>query len=202
MPTIKIIGPYRFFFYSGDKDEPPHIHVERDNHIAKFWLLPVRLQNSGRFKRKELNRIQKLVKENQRLFLEKRKGMSILVSEIQAVKAQEVNITDDTLSIDLDDGRTILVPLAWYPRLWYGRDKERQNWRLIGDGDGIHWPDLDEDIGVAGLLLGKRSGESQRSLNRWLEKRTQLRPGHWADDNLPEIHNIQNFSSVRAALGT
>ena len=70
MPTVKIIGPYRFFFYSGDRDEPPHIHVERDNHTAKFWLQPVRLQNSGRFKRKELNQIQKLVEENQTLFLE------------------------------------------------------------------------------------------------------------------------------------
>ena len=70
MPTVKIIGPYRFFFYSGDRDEPAHIHVERDNHTAKFWLQPVRLQNSGRFTRKELNRIQKLVEENQTLFLE------------------------------------------------------------------------------------------------------------------------------------
>ncbi len=70
MPTVKIIGPYRFFFYSGDSDEPAHIHVERDNHIAKFWLQPVRLQNSGRLKRKDLNRIQKLVEENQAEFLE------------------------------------------------------------------------------------------------------------------------------------
>ena len=70
MPTVKIIGPYRFFFYSGDRDEPPHIHIERDNHIAKYWLQPVRLQNSGRFNRKELNRIQKLVEENHIEFLE------------------------------------------------------------------------------------------------------------------------------------
>lgn len=71
MPTVLIHGPYRFFFYAGDKDEPPHIHIERDNHIAKFWLQPVRQQKSGRFKRSELNRIQKLVEENQTLFLEK-----------------------------------------------------------------------------------------------------------------------------------
>ncbi len=70
MPTVKIIGPYRFFFYSGDRDEPPHIHVERDDQTAKFWLQPVRLQNSGGFKSKQLNRIQKLVEENQTLFLE------------------------------------------------------------------------------------------------------------------------------------
>jgi len=81
------------------------------------------------------------------------------------------DVTDDTLSVDLDDGRTISVPLAWYPRLWHGKPDERQNWRLIGDGAGIRWPDLDEDISINGLLLGKRSGESQRSLSRWLERR-------------------------------
>jgi hypothetical protein len=70
MPTVLIIGPYRFFFYSDDRDEPPHVHVERDNHKAKFWLQPVRLQNSGGFKRKELNRIQALIEENQVRFLE------------------------------------------------------------------------------------------------------------------------------------
>ena len=64
MPTILRIGPYRFFFYAGDYNEPPHIHVERDDDTAKFWLEPVRLQNSGGFSRKEINQIQKLVKEN------------------------------------------------------------------------------------------------------------------------------------------
>ncbi len=70
MPTVLNIGSYRFFFYSSDQNEPPHIHVERDNHLAKFWLQPVRLQNSGGFKRKELNRIQELVEENQERFVE------------------------------------------------------------------------------------------------------------------------------------
>lgn len=70
MPTVLITGPYRFFFYSDDRDEPPHIHIERDDHKAKFWLEPIRLQNSGGFKRKELNRIQELIKENQVRFLE------------------------------------------------------------------------------------------------------------------------------------
>jgi Domain of unknown function (DUF4160) len=65
MPTILRLGPYRFFFYAGDRDEPPHIHVERDNNKAKFWLEPVRLQNSGGFSRSEINRIQKTVEENQ-----------------------------------------------------------------------------------------------------------------------------------------
>ena len=71
MPTVLIIGPYRFFFYSADGDEPPHIHVERDDKIAKFWLDPVRLQNSGGFKRKEISRIQNIVIEHQGEILEK-----------------------------------------------------------------------------------------------------------------------------------
>ena len=64
MPTVLRSGPYRFFFYAGDRDEPPHIHIERDNNKAKFWLEPVRLQNSGGFSRTEIGRIQKLVEEN------------------------------------------------------------------------------------------------------------------------------------------
>ena len=103
--------------------------------------------------------------------------MNTLVNELQAVKAQEIRVTEDSLTVDLDDGRTISVPLAWYPRLWHGTMEERQNWRLIGEGVGIHWPDLDEDISVEGLLLGRRSGESQRSLKRWLEKRDKVSKG-------------------------
>lgn len=63
------------------------------------------------------------------------------------------------------------MPLAWYPRLWHGTETERANWRLIGRGEGIHWPELDEDISAEGLIFGKPSNESQRSLQRWLEKR-------------------------------
>jgi hypothetical protein len=90
--------------------------------------------------------------------------------EIQAAKAQNVSVTDEALTVDLSDGRTISVPLAWYPRLSYGSHEERNHWELIGDGEGIHWPDLDEDLSVEGLLLGRPSGESQKSLQRWLEK--------------------------------
>jgi len=65
MPTVLRIGPYRFFFYAGDQDEPAHVHVERDDHLAKFWLVPVRLENSGGFSRKEISEIQELVVMNQ-----------------------------------------------------------------------------------------------------------------------------------------
>lgn len=96
--------------------------------------------------------------------------MSTLAFERRA-RAQSVTITDDTLSVDLTDGRTIAVPLAWFPRLQHASQAERQNWRPIGEGEGLHWPDLDEDISVDNLLAGKPSGESQTSLNRWLERR-------------------------------
>jgi hypothetical protein len=97
--------------------------------------------------------------------------MSILAIDIQATLAQHVTVTEDTLSVDLADGRTISVPLAWYPRLLHGTPGERNNWRLIGRGEGIHWPDLDEDISVENVLFGQPSGESQRSFQRWLEER-------------------------------
>ena len=71
MPTIWEEGPYRFFFYSGDREEPPYVHVEHERNKAKFWLDPVRLQNSGRFNRSELNRIQKIIQANQAMLLEK-----------------------------------------------------------------------------------------------------------------------------------
>jgi len=82
-------------------------------------------------------------------------------------------VTDDSLTVDFTDGRTISVPLAWYPRLMHGTPQERNNWQLIGGGEGIHWPDLDEDLSVVGLLLGRPSGESQNSLQRWLNERAQ-----------------------------
>jgi hypothetical protein len=83
----------------------------------------------------------------------------------------DVRINEDELTVDLVDGRTISVPLGWYPRLCHGKPAERNHWRLIGRGEGIHWPDLDEDISVANLLAGQPSGESQRSFQRWLEGR-------------------------------
>ncbi len=97
--------------------------------------------------------------------------MSTLVTEIQVAKGENVSVTEDTLTLDLADGRTISIPLAWYPRLLHGKPQERQTWEWIGDNEGIHWPDLDEDISVEGIIAGRRSGESQRSLHKWLEQR-------------------------------
>ncbi|MBI1297289.1 DUF2442 domain-containing protein [bacterium] len=97
--------------------------------------------------------------------------MNAVVLDLRDLAVQNMVITDDALTVDLSDGRTLSVPLAWYPRLWHGTAEERNNWRLIGKGVGIHWPDLDEDISVEGLILGKPSNESQKSLQQWLSQR-------------------------------
>lgn len=75
--------------------------------------------------------------------------------------------------LDLTDGRRLCVPVSWYPRLAHGSALERENWRLVGDGEGIHWPDLDEDILVEDLLQGRASNESQASVRRWMETRSR-----------------------------
>lgn len=97
--------------------------------------------------------------------------MSTLATELREAMAQSVTVSDDALVVDLTDGRTIKVQLAWFPRLAHGTPAERANCSLIGTGEGIHWPDLDEDISVESLLAGRRSGETQESLRRWLESR-------------------------------
>jgi hypothetical protein len=99
--------------------------------------------------------------------------MTTLAIELRMVSAQNVQVTDDALIVDLSDGRTVSVPLAWFPRLLHGKPEERNKWRFIGEGEGIHWPDLDEDISVENLILGKPSGESQKSFKKWLEARAK-----------------------------
>jgi Protein of unknown function (DUF2442) len=96
--------------------------------------------------------------------------MSTLELEQDPIAAS-VKVTDDRLMVDLVDGRTLIIPLAWYPRLLQARPDERQHCQLLGDGYAIEWPDLDEHIGVAGLLAGRRSGESKESFARWLASR-------------------------------
>ena len=97
--------------------------------------------------------------------------MSISAIELEIPLAQTVRITQDSLHVDLADGRTISVPLAWYPRLLHASASERKNWRLVGMGQGIHWEAIDEDISVEGLLSGRTSGESQTSFKKWLTSR-------------------------------
>jgi hypothetical protein len=97
--------------------------------------------------------------------------MSSLVVEIQEARARSASVTHEALTVDLMDGRTIVVPLVWYPRLWHGTPQERSRVEIFGDGTYIHWPDLDEDLTIAGLLAGRRSDESPQSLRKWMESR-------------------------------
>ena len=97
--------------------------------------------------------------------------MTALVIDSAASRATAVRLTEDALVVDLADGRTVSVPLAWYPRLLHGSTVERVNHRFIGEGEGIHWPDLDEDVSVENILAGKVSGEGSKSFQRWLEAR-------------------------------
>ena len=96
--------------------------------------------------------------------------MSSSTTEASVARARNVTVAEDTLTVELSDGRSISAPLVWYSRLVLGTLDERSNWRLAGLGVGIHWPALDEDISVENLLMGRASGESQSSLKRWLSQ--------------------------------
>jgi hypothetical protein len=97
--------------------------------------------------------------------------MTTLTLETEPLAAQ-VRVTDKELIVDLLDGRSLIIPLSWYPRLLYASQEERRNWQLLGDGYAIEWADLDEHIGIEGLLAGRQSGESQTSFQHWLAART------------------------------
>ena len=98
--------------------------------------------------------------------------MIISQTEVAIPNALNVSVSESALTVELEDGRSVAAPLGWYPRLAQALPEERTRWRLIGAGTGIHWEDLDEDISVEGLILGKPSGESQKSFQRWLAKRS------------------------------
>ena len=98
-------------------------------------------------------------------------GTLSVIPTLAVTRVVQATVTDDMLSVDLEDGRTIAVPIGWYPRLAYGTPAERAKFQISGAGYGLHWPDLDEDIGVEGLLLGKKSSESQAAFERWLQGR-------------------------------
>ena len=100
--------------------------------------------------------------------------MNSVALEIRTARAQSVSVSDDSLTVDLTDGRTIITPLIGYPRLWHGTPEERSSLEISEDGTLIHWPELDEDLSVAGIVAGRRSGESPQSLKRWLADRAGL----------------------------
>lgn len=96
--------------------------------------------------------------------------MTTLVLEAEPV-IKNIDVSDDTLTISLDDGRQLTIPLSWYPRLQHASKQERSKWKILGGGYAIEWPELDEHIGIEGLLAGRRSGESQTSFEKWLASR-------------------------------
>ena len=101
--------------------------------------------------------------------------ISSAIEHVRMATATSVSVMDDVIIVELEDGRSITVPMAWYPRLKHGTPAERNNWRLVGDGVGIHWPDLDEDLSVESFLAGRRSVESAQSLKKWTAERFQDR---------------------------
>ena len=101
--------------------------------------------------------------------------MSTSKTDVAIARAVRVRVSGDAIAVDLEDGRTVTAPVSWYPRLQHASARERSHWQLVGRGEGIHWPDLDEDLSVAGLLAGRASGESQTSFNKWLAARERYR---------------------------
>jgi hypothetical protein len=169
MPTVLRIAGFRFFFYAGDREEPEHVHVEGNDGVAKFWLNPVKLDEAEAYCAGTSATFNVLLRSIGKISW--KRGMRISKLEIEVPNATSVEVSDEAITVDLSDGRTITVPLAWYPRLLKGSNAERRNWRLVGGGEGIHWEDLDEDISVENLLAGRPSGESQQSYGRWLASR-------------------------------
>ena len=108
----------------------------------------------------------------------------------ETAAAKNVRVTDRELVVELRDGRVVSVPLAWYPRLAEGSPRERRRWELLGPGIGIHWPDLDEDISVEGLLQGLPSGESLASLSEW--RAARKRPANQAPDRVKTRAKVAN----------
>ena len=98
--------------------------------------------------------------------------MTISTSEVPVPAATGLAVTEDALRVDLSDGRTLTVPLAWFPRLLHSTSAERNDWRLIGEGEGIHWPAVDGDISIESLIVGRPSTESASSLRDWLSRRS------------------------------
>ncbi len=137
-----------------ESNEPPHVHIDRDNATAKFWPRPVRLASAVGFSWSELRRLERLVQTHQQLLSSA--GMTTSKSD-EKDSIVRVRFATDRLSAELADGRVISVPLAWFPRLLNASAAERNNWQLSAAGFGVHWPDLDEDLSAEGLLRGARA---------------------------------------------
>jgi len=151
VPTVLRSGPYRVYFHSHEPNEPAHVHVDRDDQSAKFWLNPVALPATWGSAPLNFVAFNACSRKTKACFW--RNGMK--GSEVKpGERVKDVRFTEDTIAVDLIDGRTIVVPLAWYPKLLEATREQRRNWRISGAGYGIHWPDVDEDLSSEGLLRG------------------------------------------------
>lgn len=172
MPTVLLSGHYRFYFYSHGPNEPPHIHVDRDDLSAKFWLEPVGLARDLGFSPKELGGFKGSSTSTWKPSW--RSGMGILALADDE-RVADVKFTRDSLSVALRDGRTITVPLTWYRRLLDASPAQRKNWRIAGGGYGIPWPDIDEVLGTEGLLRGAPAPRAAPGKTRASTKRPKKR---------------------------
>lgn len=127
MPTVLRRAPYRLYFFSHAPNEPPHMHVDRDNRSANFWLQPVALARDVGFSAKELPRFSASCASSSLVY--GRCGMGILAPSADE-REKDVRVTEETITVDLMDGRTIVVPLAWYPHL--STATERAHWQVCG----------------------------------------------------------------------
>ncbi len=141
----------RDLFTSHDRGEPAHVHVDRERMTARLWLSPLRVAFSLGFSRHELRRIERVASENEQKCL---KAWNDYSEPRVGERITAVSISDDSLTIDLLDGRSLTVPLAWYPRLLHATEAHRSYFRIIGGGFIIHWPDVDEHLSSQGLLAG------------------------------------------------
>lgn len=149
MPTVLRLDKYRFFVFSDEADAPPHIRVDRGGATAKVWLRPAALACNHGFRQCEVDAILSVVTP------ESAAGDDMKSSApIAGARVADVRCDDARLTVDLMDGRTIAVPLARYPRLLRATPAQRARWEASAGGYGIHWPEIDEDLSVEGLLQG------------------------------------------------
>ncbi len=151
MPTVLRSGTCRIYFHSHEPHEPPHVHVDRDAQSAKFWLGPVRLARNIGFGTVDLRRIGSILHVHEQRWW--RLGMTSSTPK-PGERIRNVCCTSEALVVELHDGRSLSVPLTWFPRLLSATPAQRAHWTTSGGGYGIHWPDIDEDLSVEGLLRG------------------------------------------------
>lgn len=144
MPTARRLNGYRFYFRS-HPNEPPHVHVDKGGATLKAWLDPVAFARASGFRSRGIKDILGMVVKHRGMLLEARHEYSGWIADARVA---------DSLIVDLMDGRTIIVPLAWYPRLLAATPDQRAHWEKAGGGHGIHWPEVDEDLSTEGLLRG------------------------------------------------